>query len=95
VTAVTNRAAQLRTSAIAVLAVAWLTACASIAGPNAIGELSPSYSPEAQVLDQGKDRYRQSCSACEVTGACGNGYAGGPWQTASMLCPSGSSTKAP
>lgn len=72
-TAVTIPAAQVRTSAFVILAVAWLTSCASISGPNAIGELSPSLAREAHVLDQGNRRFKESCSACHGTDARGNG----------------------
>src|SRR6187399_317638 len=62
-----------RASALAMLVVAWLTSCASISGPNAIGELSPTLAREAHVLDQGERRYQASCSACHGTDAHGNG----------------------
>lgn len=72
-TALRIPAAQARQSALAMLTLAWLNSCASISGPNAIGELSPSYSLETQVLDQGKRRYKESCSGCHGTSARGNG----------------------
>jgi hypothetical protein len=66
-------AVKVRQSALAMLTLAWLSSCASISGPNAIGELSPSYSPETHVLDQGKHRYEESCSGCHGMSARGNG----------------------
>jgi len=65
--------ALILSSALASFAVAWLASCASISGPNAIGETSPSVTPGAHMLEQGKRRYKASCSGCHGTQAHGNG----------------------
>ena len=66
-------AEQILRRAFIVLTAAWLTSCASISGPNAIGEPSPAYSAEAHAIDLGKRRYKMSCSGCHGTNARGNG----------------------
>jgi mono/diheme cytochrome c family protein len=63
-------AAQILMSALATLTIAWLTSCASVSGPNAIGEVGPT---EAHVPEQGKRLYKESCSGCHGANARGNG----------------------